>query len=257
MNQVCEGRRCIGWLWDAVVSADQGSTADTMVWRCKLLRLGTDQLDEAVRRGWLTRDEWAAASRRANAELRSSFGVRRILRRLIVAASLGQSPEKTQVEAWCPSCRRFGHGKPSVVSAAGDPLQLSTSCASSHLVIALGHASVGVDVESLDRGEKVPVARMASLVRGWGLVADSCPPGSSAIEVWTALEALSKTTGRGLVASEQEIERAIQGHRLDWITDQPGLVTCLATSAVDPAITTVDLSWTVPTAPLLLGGGAD
>ena len=107
-------------------------------------------------------------------------------------------------------------------------------------MVALSQVSVGIDVESVDQGETAQVARMASLAQPWRLVAEACPQGSSPLEVWTALEALSKTTGRGLAAAEQEIERATECHRLDWITDQSGLVTCLATSAAGATVAIVD-----------------
>ncbi len=234
-------RGTIERLWDAVERAERLPTAGVELWRCRLPLLRTVEIDEAVRLGWLTGDERAMAHRKANAELRSMFCARRLLRRMVVATRVGRSPAEVRVLSRCADCGETAHGQPYVDVSEGGPLRMSTSSAGGWSVVAIGEDSVGVDIESRIRAEDLVLERLIRVVPGWRLVAEICPSGSSPLEIWTALEALSKTTGRGLVASERELESAIDDHRLVWLTDQPGLVTCVATSIAPAEIVTFDL----------------
>lgn len=227
-------------LWEAVVAATRPPAADVELWRFTSPRLDDGALDAAARRGWLTADERMTAERRAHAELRSRFGGRRILRRLVAAASLGAPPEQIEVTARCGRCGGTDHGPPTVGWNGGEPVRMSTSSSGDQVVIALSRGSVGVDIESPDRAEKVPVHRIARAVAGWNRVAKA-HPGASATEIWAAVEALAKTTGQGLRASAPEIEQALAVHHLLWTTDGHGLTTCIATSVAGASVVTIDI----------------
>lgn len=247
MSRLCASGEGIELLWIAVERIGPVGRRDVRLWRCALPALTAEHLDHAVRLGWLTTCERTAADRRPTPELRSRFGARRVLRRLVAAVDLGTSPDEIRVDAACPQCGGSGHGQPLVVAPAGASTRMSTSSADDRYVIALGDHSVGVDIESRHREPDTPAARLSRTVQGWDRVAERCPPGSSPIEVWTALEALSKAIGRGLLATEQEIGEAAERHHLTWLADEPGLVTCVATSTLGrPTVGVVELR--LPTA---------
>jgi phosphopantetheinyl transferase len=131
-----------------------------------------------------------------------------------------------------------------VIAPVASPPRLSTSCRDDRVVIALSGGSLGVDIESPDHADRLDGARRLRALTAWEQVADVCPPHSSAVEVWTALEALSKTTGRGLMASPYEFGAAIAGHRLTWIPDVGGRVICVAAADCAHAVTMIDLRMT-------------
>ncbi|WP_417564848.1 4'-phosphopantetheinyl transferase family protein [Microbacterium sp.] len=235
----------IEWLWAAVsAAADPGSERATgpRVWRYTLPHLDSGQLDEAVRLGWLTSIEREAANRKAGAELQSRFGGRRVLRRLVVAASLGAAPTEVAVEARCPRCGDTSHGRPHVVAPVPNPPHLSTSCIDDRVVIAVGSQSLGIDIESADRADHLWGRRETRAIAGWEQVAPACPPNASMVDVWSALEALSKTTGRGLLASPNELKTAIATHRLTWIPDAPGRVICVAVAEPAPVVSAIEVA---------------
>ncbi len=179
-----------------------------------------------------------AVDRKAGREQRSRFAARRILRRLIVASHLRQHPAHDAISSRCGHCGGIGHGRPHVVSGGADPLWVSTSSSGTHAVVALSRDSLGVDVESPDRLADLPRDGVARAVTGWRVAEAACPPGATPVQQWTALEALAKTTGRGLRATEDQLARAAQSHRLIWITGPGGLVTCVATSGAGSVETT-------------------
>lgn len=242
MDLLHDARSDLESLWIAIASAERDPAgAGIAVWRCALPRLSGAQLDDAVALGWLTDEERAEASRKVGGIVQSRFGSRRILRRLIVASSLGTSPAAVRLESRCLRCGGLGHGAPSVVQPEGTGLHMSTSSFEDTTVIALGPHAIGVDVEGAGRVDDVIEAQLARASPAWRRVVEACGSTASTVEAWTAFEALGKVTGRGLLASEQEIERALQEHRLSWITDRPGSVVCVATAAAESAITLVDV----------------
>ncbi len=242
MDLLQAGRVGLEPLWTAIASAERDPRAmGIAVWRCTLRAVHGAQLDDAVDLGWLTREERAEANRRIGATVQSRFASRRILRRLVIASVLGTSPADVRLESRCLHCGGIGHGAPSVVQPDGTGLHVSTSSSEDTTVIALGRHAVGVDIESASRANDAGEARMARALPGWRHVVDACRPKAPAVEVWTAFEALCKVTGRGLLASEQEIDRAVQEHRLHWVTDRPDSVICVATAAPEPGITLVDV----------------
>lgn len=233
--------RHVEQLWESVLGAVRPGAADVELWRCTLPRLDDRQLDDAVRLGWLTVDERTVAARRPDPRQRGRFGGRRILRRLIAATALGLSPAHSSVTARCVKCGGTGHGAPQVAPDDEGEWHMSTSSSDDYAVIALSRGAVGVDVESTERVESVPLARMAPGVPGWHRVSAACAPDATAAEVWAAVEALAKTTGRGLSATESELDRAAADHHLEWFRDRSGLVTCVATSISPADIATIDL----------------
>lgn len=242
MDLLHEGRSGLESLWIAIASAERDPGGPGIaVWRCALPRLSGAQLDAAVDLGWLTDEERAEANRRIGAIVQSRFGSRRILRRLVVANVLRTSPAAVRLESRCLHCGRLGHGAPSVVQPHGTGLHLSTSSFEDTTVIALGRHAVGVDIEGASRADDVSRTQMARALPGWRRVVDACGPSASTVEAWTAFEALCKATGRGLLASEQEIDRAMQTHRLSWVSDRPGLVICVASAAPESTIALVDV----------------
>lgn len=230
-------------LWDAVqTAAGSGIAPGPSLWRITCSHIDSRHLDDAVLRGWLTELERREADRRAGPELRSRFGARRVLRRLVVAASLGQAPTEVAVEAKCFRCGGASHGHPFVVAPVPHALSISTSSIDDRIVIALGMGSIGVDIESSDRADPVDRVHGARAIAGWERVMEVCPPDASTVEIWSAIEALSKTTGRGLLASPVDIEAAIAEHRLTWIPDGPGRTICVAVPASAPALTTIEIA---------------
>lgn len=218
-----------------------GEAADPALWRCVLPTLTVPDLDRATRLGWLKNEDRSFAERQAKADLRIQAAARRILRRLVVAATAGVRPETVSFTTTCPHCGGTNHGAPRVSPPLADEIRISTSSAGEHAVILIGTASLGVDVEACDRGAAIDPERAAVAVPGWRRVLDECPPGATVLEVWTALEALSKTTGRGLLASAAQIERAAEQHQLTWLESEPGIVTCAATWADSPGPVAVSL----------------
>lgn len=230
-------------LWEAVQAAAVSSiAAEVALWRITAPHIDSRGLDDAVRRGWLTGSERREADRRAGPELQSRFGARRMLRRLVVAASLGAEPTEVAVEAECVSCGATSHGRPHIVAPGRDAPGISTSSIEDRSVIALGAGSIGVDIESSGRAARVDGRDGARAIDGWERIVEMCPAHATTVEVWSALEALAKTTGRGLLASSTELEAAIADHRLTWIQDGPGRTICIAVPRRAPAVTTIEIA---------------
>lgn len=230
-------------LWDAVQeAAGSGIASRPSLWRITAPHVDSQGLDEAVRRGWLTESERRDAERRARPELQSRFGARRMLRRLVVAASMGKLPTEIAVEAECSHCGGTSHGRPHVVAAVPRPPSISTSSIEDRIIIALGDVSIGVDIESSGRADSAAGLSGARAIAGWYRVVQASPSHASTAEVWSALEALSKTTGRGLLASPGELEAALSEHRLTWIPDEPGRIICVAVQKSAPTLTMIDIA---------------
>lgn len=228
--------------WAAVHAAAGAKPADApSVWRCTLPFLTASQLREAVALGWLTPAERGAASRQAGEVLQSRFGTRRILRRLVVAATLGTGPAAVTLDVRCARCGDPEHGRPLIVTPNLPPLHLSTSALGDRAVVAIGPQSLGIDIESSERTPFWEPRRWADRVTGWDHVAEACPPNASALEVWTALEALAKTTGRGLLASNAQLDAAISDHELTWLPDGPRRVICVAAARPAPTVRVIDV----------------
>jgi phosphopantetheinyl transferase len=160
----------------------------------------------------------------------------------VVAASLGAPPTEISVEAECSHCGGESHGRPYIVAPVPRPPSISTSSIGDRVVIALGDGSLGVDIESSGRADSVDRLSGASAIAGWDRVVQACPSGASTVEVWSALEALSKTTGRGLLASPDELGAAVSEHRLTWVPDGPGRIICVAVRDSAPALTTIEVA---------------
>lgn len=230
-------------LWDAVqAAAGSGVGSATGLWRITAPHIDSRGLDDAVRRGWLTQSERREADRRAGPELQSRFGARRMLRRLVVAASLGAAPAEVVVESVCLRCGGTSHGLPRVVAPGRRPPGISTSSIEDRIVIALGMGSIGVDIESSDRADRVDRPHGARAIAGWERVVEAYPSHATTVEVWSALEALSKTTGHGLLASSAALDLAIADHRLTWIQDGTDRTICVAIHGSAPALTTIDIA---------------
>lgn len=209
------------------------------LWRGALPHLSAAHIEEATRRRWLTPDERASADSKPEPVQRSRFAARRILRRLIVASHLGQDPAQTTIGSRCDNCGGTGHGRPHIGTAGDEHLSVSTSSSGAHTVVALSRYSVGVDLDAAHRLVDLPADRIARTVTGWRVAEGACPPDATPIQKWTALEALAKTTGRGLRATGHELARAARSHRLHWITGPHDLVTCVATAG-GAAVATTD-----------------
>lgn len=218
-------------VWRAVASADKRSVADAEVWWCTLPHLDDRELDEAVERGLLSRRERHDADRRLHARHRARYAARRIVRRLVAADHLGVPGADVSVTALCAHCGEDGHGRPEAVSQGTERLFMSTASVGDQAVVALSTRSLGVDMESPRRLDGMPPERLPTLVAGWQEVKSACPPDATVTQVWTAMEALVKTTGRGARGTRRQLDQAISGHRLVWFADRTGLVTCLARSA--------------------------
>ncbi|MFC7788596.1 4'-phosphopantetheinyl transferase family protein [Microbacterium sp. MAHUQ-60] len=231
-------------LWEAVQAAADSSIApEAGLWRMTAPHIDSRGLDDAVRRGWLTESERTNAGRRAGPVLQSRFGARRMLRRLVVAASLGADPSEVSVEAQCVDCGGTSHGRPHVVAPGRDAPGISTSSIEDRMVVALGKGSIGVDIESSGRAAGVDGRQGARAIAAWERIAQMCPSHATTVEVWSALEALSKTTGRGLLASPAELDVAIAEHRLEWVPDAGDRTICVAVPAAAPILTTIDIAF--------------
>lgn len=220
------GRDLEKW-WDAVQSVVRPEHFDVALWRGRVPWMTPKVVQDASVLGWLSAADVSAIERQANYELASRLAARRLLRRMIVAAHGGRSPADVQIDTHCRHCGDPGHGSPMVVAPQLALRRLSTGAAGGRFAVVLGTGSVGVDVESPSRAGDLSARTIANTVPGWLAVERSCPPGSSVVEVWTALEALTKAAGRGLVATEREVDELIATHRLVWLTETD-LVTCVA-----------------------------
>lgn len=241
------GAGAVDALWERIADAAtvrEHDTGQIALWRGSPRPLSVEEVEHAARRGWLTAQEKATAARKATVQLMGRYGTRRLVRRLVVAATLGRSPAQVEIEMRCPWCDRRDHGAPRVTTPGPDHVHLSSSSAHDHVATVVGTTSVGVDVEDPVRLAGVSLPRLASGVPGWRAAARFCPPDASPAQVWTAVEALGKAVGRGLLASEREVTATATTHRLSWWADDAGVVTCVAARGARPAIATIELPCT-------------
>ncbi|UJP09521.1 hypothetical protein L2X99_13985 [Microbacterium sp. KUDC0406] len=221
----------LGRLLHTVHAADRGNLPAVALWHITVAPLTGVQMDEAVRRGWLTRSERLVAERRSSDMLRGAFGSRRVLRRLAASVVLRCAPEVVEIASWCPRCGIADHGRPWITNTAGRRLSMSTSSSGDTVVIAIGARSIGIDIESEHRVADPALVAAARRLDGWDEVALACPSDSTPLMEWTAFEAIAKTTGHGLTAGQWRIAEALAQHRLEWFTDRHGWVTCVAAAA--------------------------
>jgi phosphopantetheinyl transferase len=107
---------------------------------------------------------------------------------------------------------------------------MSTSSTAEGVAIAIAHGSVGVDIVTKRDLDGLDARSMARHVPAVEIVQRAYAPTIGAPELWTAVEALSKTTSHGLTADEAEMREALAAHQLHWAHHPPDHVSCLAVS---------------------------
>lgn len=214
-----------------LVRTSLGAMRSSVVWCARAPAVPPQVLAAAERRGWLGRDDLAAMASRRNVEASARVGTRRLLRRIVAAEVIRTSPQHVRVDVRCPRCGDATHGPSSVRTDGAGRLSMSTSSAAESLAIAIAPGSLGVDIVRKGDLDGLDARSMMRHVPAAGIVQRSYPTTIGAPELWTAVEALAKTTSHGFTADEAELRRALADHQLHWAYHQPGHVTCVATSA--------------------------
>ena len=218
------------WLqraWVNVREVASGGSKDARVWQCRLPTLTRDVVGRARALGWITDVDAREMARRASEGDALMLGARRLIRRLIGAAVSGTTPSEVEILMRCPHCRSGSHGPPVFGAADSSTMTISSSSSGAILTVAVASGSIGVDTELSGRAE---------LVRNWppdvlsffDLVGEMYPGASSPAELWTALEAVAKTTGLGLVARHGDLRGALETHSLTWWRSGLGATSCVA-----------------------------
>jgi hypothetical protein len=194
----------------------------------------------AERRRWLGRDDVDAMASRTRGEATARVGSRRLLRRLVAAEVVRVEPQHLRVDVRCPQCGSATHGPPTVRTARGGRLVMSTSSAAERVAIVLAPVSVGVDVVRRSELRGLGVRSMERHAPAAKVVQQACSPTVGAPELWTAVEALSKTTSHGLVADLAQVREALASHQLHWTHHDPDHVSCLASRVPIEAFDMID-----------------
>ncbi|MCD0452143.1 4'-phosphopantetheinyl transferase superfamily protein [Actinocorallia sp. API 0066] len=145
----------------------------------------------------LSEAERARAARFLGPSGRLRFTSAHVLLRRVVAAYLGEPPDRVRfVREACPGCGG-PHGRPAV---AGAPLQFSMSHSRDLVLIGVAAATVGVDVERVPRAESVAACgRMLHPAEQSELAALDVEERRRAFgRLWTRKEAYLKALGTGL-----------------------------------------------------------
>ena len=231
--------------WEAVDAAVLPEGTNIAVWRGRLPRLREREVHEAARRGWLDASDIRAVERRATSQLAGRLAARRLLRRMIVATHGGCRPHEVRIEVCCAECGSTSHGVPEIVAPGFALHRLSTAATHDSFLIGLSAKSIGVDVERRSLAADLTSRGVGLALPGWVAVARrACRPRSAVIDVWTAFEALTKSTCHGLTATVPTIIESLETHHLRWLDDETDLVSCVASAEPEPAMAVVDLQFT-------------
>lgn len=128
---------------------------------------------------------------------RAAFAYRRIMRRTILAASVGVAPDALTIHSDCKICGHPDHGKPYIDA----PVSFSSSRSADLVGVAVAPFEIGLDLEAVARA--VDVAKIATVVPLdlAGLVTDE-----AMLRAWVYMEASMKESGRGFLADPQRMK---------------------------------------------------
>ena len=218
------------WLqraWVDVREVASGESNAPSAWQCRLPTLTREVVGRARVLGWITDEDAVEMARRTSEGDAMMLGARRLIRRLVGAAVSEQTPSEVEIVMRCPHCGSGSHGQPAFGSAESSAMTISSSTSGAVLTVAVASGSIGVDTEISGRAE---------LIRKWpsdvlsffDLVREMYPGALTPAELWTALEAVAKTTGLGLVARHGDLVVALDTHSLTWRRGDLGATSCVA-----------------------------
>ncbi|MFD6417066.1 4'-phosphopantetheinyl transferase family protein [Streptomyces sp. NPDC060194] len=123
----------------------------------------------------------------------------RLLLRLLLARYTGRPPGTHALVQFCPGCRRFGHGRPSLPRRPGTGVSMSHTAGL--VAAAVGPGPLGVDVEPAGRRPGPAVRRVLpeAEVRAAELLPD---PERALLAAWVRREARVKADRSGGVLRE-------------------------------------------------------
>lgn len=156
----------------------------------------------------LDEQEMARRARLRRDEDRNRLTAGVALTRLVLGRHLSLPPAAVPLTRRCPECAA-PHGKPRVLTAAGDDheVQLSVSHSGARVVLAVRFgAAVGVDVELIDPA--VDVEALAEQILSpdeWAGYRRAADPRTALLRYWTRKEAVLKATGDGLRVPMRDI----------------------------------------------------
>ncbi|MGW6268916.1 4'-phosphopantetheinyl transferase family protein [Streptomyces sp. NPDC055060] len=157
--------------------------------------LSAPAADEQVLAGW-ERDRLTRIRVPAR---RDDVLAARLLLRWCVAKATGAAADEVDLRQHCPDCGRAGHGRPFL--PAHPQLGVSLSHADGLAAAAVGHGSIGVDVEPWERRvprpqlvhRRFPSAQRASPTRTTALPREvHLPPENDSLARWVEAEARFK-----------------------------------------------------------------
>ncbi|MEO1056401.1 MAG: hypothetical protein AAFY28_05735 [Actinomycetota bacterium] len=119
---------------------------------------------------------------------------------------------------------------------------LSTSSTRDAYVVAIANHRIGVDLEECRSLSGLPSPTIELVVPGWGSVASYRGRRMTDIERWTALEAVTKSTGIGLIATQDEVQRTLERSSLRWF-EHRGAIACVASAHEDPTMFVHDVTF--------------
>lgn len=175
-------------------------------------RIGqTTDAESTVR---LSEPELRKASGFARTRERTRYLAPRILARTWTAGILGVDPRDVELaQGPCPACGGVDHGQP-YVQIGTERLCFSLSRSGDLCALALSAGPVGIDVESLDRHVDIDAITSVSFssretCRLAGL--EGRERQTAFLRMWTAKEAVTKTTGWGLRADFKDVDECGPG----------------------------------------------
>lgn len=227
-------------IWTSVNSSARDARTESSIWRGRLPDTSPSVLTQAQLMGWLSSSDIDEMNSRTSPTAAQRLGARRLLRRMIVAASAGVMPSEIEVVMDCYRCGQGGHGFPTLKARESLNWTVSSSSAGDHFMVAISDLSIGADIEftrAVDHISHWPL----EILRLLEIVSDHCPQDASPSILWTALEATAKTTRRGLLTTADELSRALFSHQLTWWTDVEGLTACIAATVPAQEMVVFDL----------------
>ncbi|MER6098494.1 4'-phosphopantetheinyl transferase superfamily protein [Streptomyces sp. NPDC001728] len=130
-------------------------------------------------------------------ERRDDVLAARLLVRLCVARFTGLPPDRAALAQLCPSCGRYGHGRPYLRDRPG--VGVSLSHADGLVAAAVGPGAVGIDVEpAARRPGSLRVLRRLLPESGIEEALARRDPGPALLRLWVRGEALLKAGQDGL-----------------------------------------------------------
>jgi phosphopantetheinyl transferase len=171
-----------------------------------------------------------ASWRQARHPLRRSRS--RLLRRLAVADQLGCRLDEVEIDMSCLYCGATDHGRPTL-RAPDTGLFISSASTGTACAVAIAQAPVGIDLEARDRFAGISLRALRRALPAWNAIECALAPEGDLARLWTALEALTKGLGKGLVASYDEVAPVVARWSFTWHELQDGHVLCFATGPAD------------------------